>query len=144
MEPKKDKIGFLLSGITTEQFATLPDNYATGLPVQLSFGIKFGKKEQDRIIGVFVYFQFEQEHKPFLLIEGGCHFQIEPESWKSITFGSKTTLPKAFATHLVTLAIGTVRGILHAKTENSQFHSFLIPPTDVTKHILEDVVVMEG
>lgn len=43
--------------------------------------------------------------------------------------------------HLTTIMVGTARGILHAKTENTLFNQFLLPTIDVTELVTDDVIM---
>ena len=38
------------------------------------------------------------------------------------------------------LTIGTTRGVLHSKTENTPFNSFLLPTLNVNELVKKDVV----
>jgi hypothetical protein len=49
------------------------------------------------------------------------------------------TLPKSIATHFVVLAVGTLRGVLHAKVENTFLNGFLMPTINVTEMVKEDI-----
>ena len=39
------------------------------------------------------------------------------------------------------IAVGTARGILHAKTEATKFNQFLIPPINVVELIKDDIIL---
>ena len=51
------------------------------------------------------------------------------------------TIPKGFLNHMAMLTIGTTRGILHAKTENTSFNTFVVPPINLSDLIHEDAVI---
>ena len=80
--------------------------------------------------------QFEQKKTPFIIIEIANHFNIEETTWNNL---KKTEngliIPKEFASHLVMLTIGTLRGTLHCKTENTEFSDFILPTINVTELI---------
>jgi hypothetical protein len=48
-------------------------------------------------------------------------------------------VPKDFIRQLLVIAIGTARGVLHTKTENTPFNRFILPVLDATNLIKEDV-----
>jgi hypothetical protein len=48
-------------------------------------------------------------------------------------------LPCGFAQHLLVLTIGTVRGILHAKTEGTAYNQYVLPTINVAEMLKEDV-----
>jgi len=83
----------------------------------------------------------------FLVLEISCLFRIEDISWAKIHSEDNSNLlvvPKNLATHLLILTIGTARGVLHAKTENTEFNKFSLPTLDVSNLIQEDVVINIG
>jgi hypothetical protein len=80
---------------------------------------------------------------PFLIIEIANHFKIHSENYASmVNDETKTiTIPSSFAAHLVLLTIGTTRGVLYSKLENTIFNKFLIPTINLTELITESVVI---
>lgn len=142
MAEEKNKIGFALKKITTEQFAIIESAYKEGDLVDLKAGLRFGINFENNIISVVFSTSLIQEKSPFLIIEVGCHFNITTEAWSSFYNESKTELivPKGFIGHLVMLTIGTARGVLHSKTENTPFNSFLLPTLNVNELVKKDVV----
>ena len=143
MEEKNNTVNFTLKRISTEQFAIIETAFTEGKPVELSTSIRFGIDKSKRQIGIFSMFQFEVEKRPFMIIEGGCHFIIEENSWKLFLNDNTNAilLPKGLMIHLTVLTIGTVRGILHAKTEGTKYNQFYLPTINVTKLIKEDVAM---
>jgi hypothetical protein len=138
-------ISFSLKGISTEQFAILESNYVLGENPKLGVSLSFGYNLQDRMIVPFVKCNFILHEKEFIILEVACHFQLDLKDWE-LCFNSKEdklTVPKGFAQHLVMLTIGTARGVLHAKTEGTEFNRFFIPAVNVQSLICEDVVITE-
>ena len=45
-----------------------------------------------------------------------------------------------FLRYLATIATGTVRGIIHTKTENTVLNSVVVPPINLVEAIKEDFV----
>lgn len=142
MAVEKNKIGFALKKITTEQFAIIESSYKEGDLVDLKAGLRFGINFDNKIISVIFSSSLIQEKSPFLVIEVGCHFNVTEEAWNSFYNESKTELvvPRGFIGHLVMLTIGTSRGVLHSKTENTPFNSFLLPTLNVNELVKKDVV----
>ena len=136
---------FKLEGIKTEQFAVLEDNFnKESKIVQLASSHTFGANISERIIAVKANFKFLSEQNAFMVLEISCMFSIEELSWEKIhPTGNEDLLvvPKDLATHLLVLTIGTARGVLHAKTENTKYNKFFLPTLDVSNAIEEDVVI---
>lgn len=135
-------IVFTLVGITTKQFAIIEDNFQKEGNVRFGMSFNFNMNPDNKVIGVFPTFQLECNESVFLIIETACHFNIKDEAWNQMCHeeDKKLVLPKGFVQHLGMLAVGTARGVLHAKTENTEFNNFFIPPINVTNFLKEDIV----
>ena len=133
-------VGFQLKKITTEQFAVIEDAYdSVNNDIEMSIGIKFGADTEKKFIVSFVKVQFEQDKKPFLITEVANHFDIDKKAWGKFINDNKLIIPKGFASHLVMLTVGTLRGVLHSKTENTEFNQFILPTINVVELIIDDV-----
>lgn len=139
---KKDDIqlGFELLGIKTEQFAIFEENYNIKKETNLTTELQFKLDQTNKQIGVFLGFEFMQAKKVFIKILVSCHFKIQEKSWNSFIKenDSKLIVPKGFLAHLAMLTTGTVRGVLFAKTEASQFSKFIIPTLNIAAMITDD------
>jgi len=143
MDIKRTTVGFALAKITTEQFATIDDNLPQqGAEIGIEINFRFSVSENKKMIGVFVNFAFQSEGKQFLIVEGGCHFKIKPEDWTDMLSANQTelTVSTGLLRHLATITVGTTRGILHAKTENTSFNKYHLPTINVTEVIDKDSV----
>ncbi len=142
MDTKPTNIGFALIKITTEQFAIIEEGFVDKGEFQIHTNIRFAADDVHQLIGVFTSFSFTSEGKPFIIIEVGCHFKIKQEDWVTMLSESKTelTIPKGFLQHMAVLTVGTTRGILHAKTENTCFNKYHLPTINVADLIKEDNV----
>lgn len=141
MKDKENNVGFFLKKITTEQFAIIEEVYQEVEKIHLRLRVGFELDEIEKTISVFLLCKFEQNKHPFLMIEVGCHFGISEDSWKvfSQEDTQKIIIPQGFMKHLVILTIGTTRGVLHAKTENTSFNKFLLNTIDANRFIKEDI-----
>lgn len=145
MEKQNSNIAFGIVQIATEEFAMLPgpphEEEYSKIHHELVFGLN---KEQKRIY-VRKYARFEKEDsKPFMVIAVSCTFEILPESWSILVSPDTSTLivPRDFAVHLAMMTVGTLRGVLHAKTENTPYNRFLFPPFNVIE-LLPEVLAFE-
>lgn len=140
----KDQITFGLRQITTEQFAIIESAFDESTTnFELGTGLRFGFNTSKRIITPLLAINFSHDKSPFLLLEIGCHFEIIEDHWKNL-FNSETKelkLPVGLARHLVMLTVGTLRGVLHAKTENTPFNKFFIPTINVNDLVKEDILI---
>lgn len=138
-----EKIGFGLRGITTEQFAILEDNFSKDGDTQFGINIGFGMDTERHSIAPFLKCSFSQNNKRFLILEVACHFEIKEENWNAYYNPEKQSLliPANFARHLAMITVGTTRGVLHAKTEKTEFSKFIIPTINLEEIITEDVEI---
>jgi len=136
----KDKIGFSLQQIKTEQFAVLEKNYSSKKAIELGTGIQFKIDSKNHLIGTFLSVTFEQTKKSFLKIEVSCHFEIEKTSWINFIDKKANTIifPKGFLAHMAMITVGTSRGILFSKTEDTEFSKFIVPTINVAEMIDKD------
>jgi len=144
LSKKKEKsVGFTLRGVETKQFAVFPDLYKDSDEVMLLQKFDYGANQIDRMIGVFAEFRFTQNDIPFLSIQVLCHFEIEHDAWIEMINEENTAInvkPNLLG-HLVMLAIGTTRGVLHAKTENKLFNQYLLPTLNVNDIVTEPTIL---
>jgi hypothetical protein len=140
---KPNKIGFIFHSVKTEEFATFNNNFDVKKPVNLDTGIDLKVNQLKKQIGIFITFEYLQKGKVFLKIRVACHFTIEDTSWSQLFNSEKKELflPKGFITHLLVLSIGTIRGILVAKTEGTVFSRFILPTMDVSEKVDNDVII---
>ncbi|MFI3240859.1 MAG: hypothetical protein R3Y22_09820, partial [Bacteroidales bacterium] len=69
-----------------------------------------------------------------------CVYAIKPADWEKLKQGDTMIIDKGFLSYLAMQTIGTARGILHAKTEDTAFNIYIIPPIntqDVIKNNLK-------
>ena len=130
-----------MAKIKTEQFAIIKDSFKGGEPINLDLNLKFGLNVENRILSVLFTNKLIQNKNPFLILEVGNYFTIDQVSWDKFINKEKNiiTFPKGFASHLVMLTIGTARGVLHSKTENTLFNQFILPTINVNELIKGDV-----
>jgi len=143
VKQKVNSVGFQLVKISTEQFAILPECYDDKNPeVKFGIGLNFSLQKESRIISLAVKVLFEQNEAPFIVLAVANHFAIEQSAWDSFCKkDGNFVINKGFSTHLLVLTIGTLRGVLHCKTENTDFNKFVLPTINATELIREDVVL---
>lgn len=139
---KEEPVIFSLRKISIEQFAVLYEPVASK-NVEFSFLVKIGHNLDNRQIGVSIIFKFLENKIPFLQLETTCHFEIQKDSWDSFPKDSNDNIliNKDFIAHLISIQIGSSRGILYAKTENTPNSKYLIPLVNVQKIAKENLII---
>lgn len=127
-------------GIHADQFATLvkelPDK-DLGFNVDISY--KYANK--GKVVACSVKFTFTSKEEKILIIETTCDFEIEENSWADFVKDSTVTIPKNLLEYFAVHTIGTTRGIMYCKTENTSFNRLIIPPLNVTGMVQNDLVI---
>ena len=139
MEAKKN-ISFRLLNIVTEQFATFEVENSTANN-DLKSELQFSINPDNRVVACKMNFQFLHDAKPIVVLSLVCNFEVEEKSWnENILSPKKITLAKHFLEHLCVITVGTERGVLNAKTENTAFNKFIIPTLNVSDLVEKDIV----
>jgi hypothetical protein len=144
METKNKNIGFSIIQISTEKFADLPGAFNAFEQSQIQHELTFGLDKEGMRVHVQELARFHNidNPNPFIIISVSCQFLINQEDWDKIKEleTNRIILPRDFGVHLAMLVVGTLRGILHTKTENTIFNQFIFPPIDIMALVPSDVV----
>jgi hypothetical protein len=144
MSSAEQNIQFRLFNIKTEQFAILEEFYKRDKPLKVQTSTKFGFNIEKRLIGASVKVSFESDKNPFIIIEVICHFEIESEKWMEMYREDKIIIPKGFAAHLMMITVGTARGVLYNKLENTEFNNISVPLINVSSIFNSDIVLKDN
>lgn len=135
------KITFGLRSIKTKQFATIDEVFQEGEEVGIETNFQFGINRENRVLVVDFNLKFQCENNPFIILKVSCEFTIDEHSYKKFTVkgSEKLIVPKGFITHMMVITVGTARGVLHAKLEDTPYDNFILPTIDVSQIVVEDV-----
>lgn len=138
---KENKVGFGLLKIVTEQFAIIESAFIESETIQMGVAIEYGIDVEHKVVACIFRFELMIKNSPFLLIHERCDFGVEADAWNEFFCEEKKSIcfPKGFAIHLAALTVGTARGVLHAKTENTRFNEFFLPTININDFVKEDV-----
>lgn len=131
---------FRMCKINTEQFAILKEHAPENdIPVSIQTHLQYKKALDAKRLACDLRFVFEASKKPFLVIEVCCEFDIYEEDWEAMKNGEDFVISKETQEILGVHTVGTARGILHCKTEGTEFNQFIIPPINLTNLIKGDI-----
>ncbi|KHJ38947.1 hypothetical protein PBAC_08100 [Pedobacter glucosidilyticus] len=67
---------------------------------------------------------------------------MKKQSWDKLKKeeNNKLELPKNFLAHLLIITVGTTRGVLFAKTENTSYNQFIIPSLNIAELVNKDAI----
>jgi len=141
---KLEQVNFGLRKISTMQFAIIDSSFNEKInDIEYETRLRYEFNIEKRIINVIVMVNFSQDKGPFIILEIGCYFEIEKGDWKKIydVAQNEIKIPLGAARHLVLLSIGTLRGVLHSKVENTPFNMFILPTINVNELVNEEVLL---
>ena len=136
---KENTIAFKLTNIETLQFATIKTAIKNEGEIKIKADYGFGVNNEMQQILCKTKFEFQYATKTFIIIEVSCEFQVDVKTWKTYSNKDEIEFPKGLLLHLAMITVGTVRGVLHAKTENTPFNKFFLPTLDITPMVKENL-----
>ena len=124
-------IKYRLCNVSIEQFAMLFE--PTGDQIELNVSIPIKTSYRERAIAVGANVKYSEGGKTFLMAEVFCHYEIDEICWNELSnrYEKDVVLPKEFMAALARIAIGTTRGAICAKTENTPFSKYYLPIVEV-------------
>ncbi|MBO4805944.1 MAG: hypothetical protein J5554_07865 [Paludibacteraceae bacterium] len=131
-------IPFRIRQINTRQFAMFPDLLVNGEGVTVTSEFSFGVNNEVNDISCVTKLTYSQNDKLLLTIEVICFFAIGEEGRRHFVDSGRVEV--TFLRYLATIATGTVRGIIHTKTENTALNPVVLPPLNLMEVIKEDFV----
>jgi hypothetical protein len=138
-DKKAINFNYVLVQIKTDQFAIFEDNFKENEKIDLVTSSNFGLDIDKRIFVSILKFTFEILEKPFITIQTSCYYQIDEADWNKLNVEDKIIIPKGFASQTAMHCVGTARGILHTKTEDTIFNKFILPPINVENLVTDDL-----
>ena len=132
-------IQFKFIRIDVPQFAILADEPVNG-PFGIGFEVKFALGGEN-IIKCSLKIVYLKDSHPVTQRVVETFFEVEEESWKELEKDGKTVVPAGFLQHLSALTLSTARGIQYAKTIEIGMSNYIIPLTNLTEIIKDDLVI---
>lgn len=136
----KENYLFRLHNIKTVQFATIGAPPEEG-EIEITAGIDFAIESKVFLIACISRFEFLSEGNIFIILSVTCEFEVEADTWKGQvkTDEQKHSFDASLMQHLGVVTVGTARGVLHTKTEDTAFNKFFLPTVNVTQIVPENV-----
>lgn len=130
-------IPYTISKIKTPQFAIFPDKFVNGEKTAMKVSVTFGVPKDLHQIKCSLDIQFLQGDSLLLTTVIECYFRISPEGIENIRKAGN--IEKGFLRYMGTIAVGTARGVIAAKTENTVLNGLVLPPINLVENIKEDM-----
>ena len=143
MAQKKTSLNYQLVRVKTEQFATIDNIFKEDKEIEIKTSLSFEHSTPLHIIKVFSKFELLQEGNIFLILAVSCSFEIENITWDNIRDkkNNNITLPQQLAISFATVNIDTARGMLVAKTQQTQYQNILIPLIQFADSIKDNIII---
>lgn len=132
-------IPYSISQIKTPQFAIFPDKFVNGEKTAMKVSVSFGIPKDLQQIKCNLDIQFLQGDTLLLTTVIECYFHISPEGIENIRKAGN--IEKDFLRYMGTIAVGTARGVIAAKTENTILNGLVLPPINLVNLIKDDMVL---
>ena len=138
---KSSKITFSLAAIDTVQFATIGNAPAITDNIEETITLSFTILEASRIIDCNFGYTLSKSKAAFITIQVVCSFQLAQKDFNKLLHAAVLKIPVDAAQQITMHTIGTTRGILHSKTENTPFNDFPVGLIDIQDIVNEDIPV---
>lgn len=130
---------FRMFGIHLDQFAILCEDCKDEVGMNVSLNFKYG--DEGKKVACVVAFDFTSESEKVMVLKMTCEFEIQVDDWKTLHNDKEVVIPKDLLEIFAVHTIGTARGVLFCKTENTQFNYIVIPPINVSEMGISDLTV---
>lgn len=130
---------FRMFGIHLDQFAILCEDRKDEIGMNVSLNFKYG--DEGKKVACVVAFDFTSESEKVMVLKMTCEFEIQEDDWKTLHTDKEVVIPKDLLEFFAVHTIGTARGVLFCKTENTQFNYIVIPPINVSEMGISDLIV---
>ena len=107
--------------------------------MNVSLNFKYG--DEGKKVACVVAFDFTSESEKVMVLKMTCEFEIQVDDWKTLRYDKEVVIPKDLLEFFAVHTIGTARGVLFCKTENTQFNYIVIPPINVSEMGISDLTV---
>lgn len=133
-------IPYRIQEIKTSQFAIFPEKFVNDPTVEIKIetAFNFGINIQQKCIRCICKISYIQNEELLMVLEEQCIFGIAPDAISELEKTKR--VPVDFLRYLGTIAIGTARGIIHTRTENTLLNRFVLPPINLINIIKKDFV----
>lgn len=135
------EIPYRIVQIVTSTFEQHSDSFEVGQVIQINSGYTFAVNDiahRVRCESVYKYLQNDNELLDLKLV---CIFEVEPSAFIALKNENNITIPVDFLRYMATIAVGTARGIIHARTESTPLSNVVLPPINLVEIIKEPLVV---
>lgn len=138
-QPKQIQVGYRLAKIDINKFDTHADNLKDG-EAEFRTEVQFAYSGTQHSVLCLVRINMVQQENPLMESEIGCHFELTPESVEAMKQEDNIVIPAFILIQFASLCYGTMRGVIHTKTEGMPLNRFILPPMYFQEVIKQDYI----
>ena len=116
-----------------------PEKFINGREITVQTSFTFGYSEGLDSIRCISNFEYIQDEDILMISEIQCTFDISPKG--SAELKELRKVPVDFLRYMATIATGTARGIIHAKSEGTILSAIILPPINLIEAIKNDLPI---
>ena len=131
-------IPYRIHQIKTQQFAIFPERLVNQSQVLIKSDFSFGVNKELTNIKCNTKISYTQDENLLLIIEVTCLFDIDKDASKQLLEAGRIEVD--FLRYLATITTGTIRGIIHTKTEGTSLNLIVLPPINLMDAIKNDFI----
>lgn len=135
-------IPFKIKKIEIAQFAVFPEALDVSKNVQVNSQFSFDANIEAHVVRCKANFYYKQDDCLVLVLVVYCYFDIDSPSLETFKDGDNYRIPVDFLRYMATIVVGTARGIIFTKTENTPINHILLPPINLVKMLDSDCVLL--
>ena len=132
-------IPYRISHIETIQFAIFPDNFVNGQEVMVNTNCGYNVRSDLNQVRNVISVNYIQNEKLLLVVQLACYYDIAAEGFEAIKKEGK--IPVDFLRYMGSISVGTMRGVIHAKTEGTVLNPVVMPPINLEDMIKNDLLI---
>lgn len=132
-------VKFRMFGIHLDQFAILSEECRDMIEMNVSLNFKYA--DRGRKVACISEFSFRSGAEKVMVLALTCDFEIQEDDWGKFCSGKTVVIPKSLLEFFAVHTVGTARGMLFCKTENTRYNHVIIPPINVSGMNLKDLTI---
>lgn len=134
-------IPYKISHIETAQFAIFPDNFINGQEVLINTNCGYNVRSDLNQVRNVISVNYTQNEKLLMVVQLAYYYDIAPEGVEAIKAEGK--IPIDFLRYMGSISVGTIRGVIHAKTEGTVLNPVVMPPVNLEEMVKNDLMLSD-
>ena len=123
------------------QFAIFPENLINGQEVLVNTNCGYNVRSDLNQVRNVISVNYNQNEKLLMVVQLACYYDIAPEGVEAIKAEGK--IPVDFLRYMGSISVGTIRGVIHAKTEGTVLNPVVMPPVNLEEMVKNDLFLSE-